>query len=109
MESDARLRADAYGGLAASLKQLPRPVSEVEEVAEWIASIEYVARFHEMAAQAADSRDLDGYSAAVRSIDGEMDVARWKGPEYRTPEETFWQAQRRRSLVWARSRDKLRP
>ena len=78
MERDARLRAGAYGVLAASLKDLTPPVSDVEEVDEWITSIEYLARFHEVAARAAGSRDLDGHSAAVRSIDGEVDVARWK-------------------------------
>jgi hypothetical protein len=71
-----RTIAGAYGVLAASLKELTPPVSDVEEVGEWIASIEYLARFHEVAAQAADLRDLDGHSAAVRSIDGEVGVAR---------------------------------
>ena len=32
-----------------------------------------------------------------------------KKPEYRLPDETYWQAQRRESFRWARKRDRLRP
>jgi hypothetical protein len=79
MERDAQVRAGAYSVLAAAVKQLPPPVSDAEEVDEWIGSIEYLARFHQIAAQAADSGDREDHSAAVRSIEGEIDVARWKG------------------------------